>query len=363
MPPHGMAVTGTDCTQMPGIGRTFSGYLSMITSSIRVACRNSQFRGTHKFLRVHHVFEETLLLAVCAGQSQRHARRPGWHSLVTVSPTRTNAHAHPSLRSLPSGHGEFNIIDTSLTSGQSCLSASTRSQCPVCGNLASVTYSTMYRPRMFARCAVFLVSAVLYPRTTRQPYSYCRGIVISLTEYTVNSLHQILHSGFMSVHSHQSHAYCHQQCDGACPIEWMPQTWAGVTSRGARAPAGVKCHVVVSQSLVPSFAAGVDTGDDWSSAHTSTMNSSLPSHEFSRLSGRAYNLGVIVQPGCEANHTCEQDNLVWYTFYGKKKTVLVWLHKYRMNTPCWCDKKCKMRWTIYGVNKMSMVWSEFWWCD
>jgi len=62
MPPHGMAVTGTDCTQMPGIGHTFSGYLSMITSSIRVACRNSQFRGTHKFLRVHHVFEETLLL-------------------------------------------------------------------------------------------------------------------------------------------------------------------------------------------------------------------------------------------------------------------------------------------------------------
>ena len=54
MPPHGMDVTGTDCTQMPGIGRTFSGYLSMITSSIRVACRNSQFRGTHKFLRVHH---------------------------------------------------------------------------------------------------------------------------------------------------------------------------------------------------------------------------------------------------------------------------------------------------------------------
>jgi hypothetical protein len=72
-----MDVTGTDCTQMPGIGRTFSGYLSMITSSIRVACQNSQFRGTHKFLRVHHVFEETLLLTVCAGQSQRLARRPG----------------------------------------------------------------------------------------------------------------------------------------------------------------------------------------------------------------------------------------------------------------------------------------------
>ena len=159
MPPHGMAVTGTDCTHMPGIGRIFSGYLSMITSSIRVACRNSQFRGTHKFLRVHHVFEETLLLSVCAGQSQRHAW-PGWHSLVTVSPTRTNAHAHPSLRSLPSGHGECNIIDTSLTSGQSCLSASTRSQCPVCGNLPSVTYSTMYRPRMFARWAVRHMSSV-----------------------------------------------------------------------------------------------------------------------------------------------------------------------------------------------------------
>ena len=129
----------------------------MITSSIRVACRN--FRGTHKFLRVHHVFEETLLSAVCAGQSQRHGR-PGWHFLVTVSPTRTNAHAHPSLRSHPSGHVEFNIIDTSLTSGQSCLSASTRSQCPFCGNLPSVTYSTMYRPRMFARWAVRHMSSV-----------------------------------------------------------------------------------------------------------------------------------------------------------------------------------------------------------
>jgi hypothetical protein len=65
-----MAVTGTDCTQMPGIGRTFrtfSGYSSMITSSIRVSCWNAQFRGTQRFLRVHHVFEETLLSAVCAG--------------------------------------------------------------------------------------------------------------------------------------------------------------------------------------------------------------------------------------------------------------------------------------------------------
>jgi hypothetical protein len=61
MPPHGMAVTGTDCTQMPGIGCTFIGYSSMITSSIRVAYWNSQFRGTHKFLRMYHVFEETLL--------------------------------------------------------------------------------------------------------------------------------------------------------------------------------------------------------------------------------------------------------------------------------------------------------------
>ena len=173
--PPAVAVTGTDCTQMPGIGRTFSWYLSIITSSIRVAYRNSQFRGTHKFLRVHHVFEETLLLAVCAGQSQRYARRPGWHSLVTVSPTRTNAHAYPSLRSLPSGHCEFNVIDTSLTSGQSCLSASTRLQCPVYGKLSSVTYSTMYRPRMFARCTVlsswFQPFCILAPsdRHTRTP--------------------------------------------------------------------------------------------------------------------------------------------------------------------------------------------------
>jgi hypothetical protein len=38
MHPHGMAMTGTDCTEMPGIGRTFSGYSSMITSCIRVTC-------------------------------------------------------------------------------------------------------------------------------------------------------------------------------------------------------------------------------------------------------------------------------------------------------------------------------------
>ena len=50
----------------------------------------------------------------------------------------------------------------------------------------------MYRPRMFLRWAVVLVSAVLYPRTMRQPYSYFKGSVVSLTEYTVNSLHQIL---------------------------------------------------------------------------------------------------------------------------------------------------------------------------
>ena len=218
MPPHGMAVTGTDCTQMPGIGRTFSGYLSMITSSIRVACWNAQFRGTHRFMRVHHVFEETLLSAVCAGQSQRHAR-PGWHSLVTVSPTSTNAHAHPALFSHPSGHGDFNIIDTSLTSGQSCLRASTRSRWSCSCNLPSVTYSSMYRPRMFLRWDVVLVSAFLYPRTMRQPYSYFKGSVVSLTEYTVNSLHQTLHVASLPVHSHQSHAYCHQQSGGAWLIE------------------------------------------------------------------------------------------------------------------------------------------------
>ena len=32
----------------------------------------------------------------------------------------------------------------------------------------------------------------------RQPYSYFKGSVVSLTEYTVNSLHQILHSALVS---------------------------------------------------------------------------------------------------------------------------------------------------------------------
>jgi hypothetical protein len=201
-------------TQMPGIRRTFSGYSSMITSSIRVACLKCQFRGTHKFLRVYQVFEETLLSAVCASQSCVHD--PLQQVSVTFSPTRTNdAHAHPSLRSHPSGHGEFNIIDMSLTSGQCCLNSST--MWPVRGNLPSVaaggiceTYNTMYRPRMFLRWAAFLVSAVLYACTMRQTYSCSKGIAISLTEYTVYSLHQILHSASQSVHSHQSHAYCHQ---------------------------------------------------------------------------------------------------------------------------------------------------------
>jgi len=57
---------------------------------------------------------------------------------------------------------------------------------------------------MFARWAVFLVSAVLYP------YSCVKGIAISLTEYTVNWLHHTLpDSAALSVHIHQSHAYCH----------------------------------------------------------------------------------------------------------------------------------------------------------
>ena len=68
--------------------------------------------------------------------------------------TKHYAHAHPSLRSLPSGHGECNIIDTSLTSGQSCLSASTRSQCPVCGNLSSVTYSTVSPAHIHKVCCL-----------------------------------------------------------------------------------------------------------------------------------------------------------------------------------------------------------------
>ncbi len=113
--------------------------------------------------------------------------RVTFSSLVTVSPTSTNAHAHPALSSHPSGHGEFNIIDTSLTSGQSCLRASTRSRWSCSCNLPSVTYSSMYRPRMFLRWDVVLVSAFLYPRTMRQPYSYFKGSVVSLTEYTVKT--------------------------------------------------------------------------------------------------------------------------------------------------------------------------------
>ena len=44
---------------------------SMITSSIRVAFLNCQFRATHKFLRVHHVCEETSL-SVFYAQAWRH---------------------------------------------------------------------------------------------------------------------------------------------------------------------------------------------------------------------------------------------------------------------------------------------------
>jgi hypothetical protein len=47
---------------------------------------------------------------------------------------------------------------------------------------------------MHLRCAVFLVSAVLYPRTIRQAYSCATGRAISLTAYTVNSLHQIAYT-------------------------------------------------------------------------------------------------------------------------------------------------------------------------
>ena len=138
-------------------------------------------------------------LSLCGSHSCVHA--PLQQVLVFVSPTRTNAHAHPSLRSHPSGHGEFNI--TSLTSGQCCLSSLTSLvRYPLCSNIASErvpaagsceAYSTTYCQCMHLRCDVFLVSAVLYPRTIRQAYSCATGRAISLTAYTVNSLHQILH--------------------------------------------------------------------------------------------------------------------------------------------------------------------------
>jgi len=71
-----------------------------------------------------------------------------------------------------------------------------------------------------------------------------------------------------------------------------------------------------------------------------------------------YNLSVIVQPGCEPSYTCEQDNPVWFTFYSIHHTLLVWTHKYGMMVPCWCDTRCMVWCTTYGVNKMSMVWWE-----
>jgi hypothetical protein len=69
-----------------------------------------------------------------------------------------------------------------------------------------------------------------------------------------------------------------------------------------------------------------------------------------------YNLSVMVQPRCEPSNTCEQNNPVWFTFYGIHHTVLVWTHKYSMIVPCWCDTRCMVWSTTYGVNKMSVVW-------
>ena len=53
IPPHGMTVTDTDCTQMTGIGHTFSGYSSMITSSICLACHGTPNSGVHWHTSIH----------------------------------------------------------------------------------------------------------------------------------------------------------------------------------------------------------------------------------------------------------------------------------------------------------------------
>ena len=241
----------------------------MITSSIRVACLNCQFWGTHKFLRVHHVWEDTSQSEACGSQSCVHA--PLQQVLVTVSPTKTNAHAHPSLRSHPSGHGEFNI--TSLTSGQCCLSSSTSlARCPLCSNIASdrvpaagscEAYNTTYCPLIFLRCAVVLVSAVLYPRTIRQAYSCATGRAISLTAYTVNSLHQTLH--WVSLCRDTPVTTDHLRTVPCTSYEHgQGKIWPVVASR------------------------------DIFRAHGSTRKSSLPSRELSLLSATA--LGLFVDP-------------------------------------------------------------------
>ena len=206
----------------------------MITSSIRVACLNCQFWGTHKFLRVHHVWEETSQSEACGSQSCVHA--PLQQVLVTVSPTKTNAHAHPSLRSHPSGHGEFNI--TSLTSGQCCLSSSTSLvRYPLCSNIASErvpaagsceAYSTTYCPCMHLRCVVFLVSAVLYPRTIRQAYSWPLGepsawqhiLSTCCTKYCTESHTLLSHTShymsfaYSAIHVYQAWAGLNVTCGG-----------------------------------------------------------------------------------------------------------------------------------------------------
>ncbi len=81
---------------------------------------------------------------------RHHCRRPADHNRRARPPTASfslspqDKRPHPSLRSHPSGHGEFNI--TSLTSGQCCLRSSTR--WPVCGNLpsAALNYSSTTPP-------------------------------------------------------------------------------------------------------------------------------------------------------------------------------------------------------------------------
>ena len=62
-----------------------------------------------------------------------------------------------------------------------------------------LAYSTTYRPHIFLRCAVFLVSAVLYPRTIRHACSCATARAVTLTANTVNALHQMLQD---SVHIH-----------------------------------------------------------------------------------------------------------------------------------------------------------------
>jgi hypothetical protein len=108
-------------TRVSSNGRTFTGYWSMITSNTRVAYLNFWFWFTHKCLRVHQCGEET---SSATNGSQSWVHGNAQHSLATVLPYWTNAHACPSLFNVSHSWGHSEFIISSLASGQCRLSLS-----------------------------------------------------------------------------------------------------------------------------------------------------------------------------------------------------------------------------------------------